>query len=121
MANHLGTVKDMEQFKQQIQKQQRRFKRVKKEFLKYFPKEKAEAIEIEQEEVIEIEKFEHPKTPLKSNMNFRAQQLNNPVFNAYYEKYEWIIKYDCTNHGQRKQLRQYLKHDAYNNLTSTKN
>ena len=37
-------VKDMEQFKQQIQKQQRRFKRVKKEFLKYFPKEKAEEL-----------------------------------------------------------------------------
>ena len=76
MANHLGTVKDMEQFKQQIQKQQRQFKKAKKDFLRYFPKEKAEVIEIEQEEVIEIEKFEQTKTPLKRKLNFREQQMN---------------------------------------------
>ena len=116
MANHLGTVKDMEQFKQQIQKQQRRFKRVKKEFLKYFPKEKAEAIEIEQEEVIEIEKFEQPKTPLKRKLNFREQQMNVPVFNADYEKYEWLMKYGCTNPEQRKWLEGYLNSDEYTNL-----
>ena len=116
MANHLGTVKDMEQFKQQIQKQQRRFKRVKKEFLKYFPKEKAEAIEIEQEEVIEIEKFEQTKTPLKRKLNFREQQMNVPVFNADYEKYEWLMKYGCTNPEQRKWLEGYLNSDEYANL-----
>ena len=116
MANHLGTVKDMEQFKQQIQKQQRRFKRVKKEFLKYFPKEKAEAIEIEQEEVIEIEKFEQTKTPLKRKLNFREQQMNIPVFNADYEKYEWLMKYGCTNPEQRKWLEGYLNSDEYANL-----
>ncbi len=116
MANHLGTVKDMEQFKQQIQKQQRRFKRVKKEFLKYFPKEKAEAIEIEQGEVIEIEKFEQTKTPLKRKLNFREQQMNVPVFNADYEKYEWLMKYGCTNPEQRKWLKRYLNSDEYANL-----
>ena len=104
MANYLGTVKDMEQFKQQIQKQQRRFNRVKKEFLKYFPKEKAEAIDIEHKEVLEIEKFEQPKTPLKRKLNFREQQMNVPVFNADYEKYEWLMKYGCTNPEQRKWL-----------------
>ena len=116
MANYLGTVKDMEQFKQQIQKQQRRFNRVKKEFLKYFPKEKAEAIDIEPEEVIEIEKFEQPKTPLKRKLNFREQQMNVPVFNADYEKYEWLMKYGCTNPEQRKWLERYLNSDEYNNL-----
>lgn len=116
MANHLGTVKDIEQFKQQIQKQQRRFNRVKKEFVKYFPKEKAEAIDIEPEVVIEIEKFEQPKTPLKRKLNFREQQMNVPVFNADYEKYEWLMKYGCTNPEQRKWLERYLNSDEYNNL-----
>ena len=116
MANHLGTVKDIEQFKQQIQKQQRRFNRVKKEFVKYFPKEKAEAIDIEPEVVIEIEKFEQPKTPLKRKLNFREQQMNIPVFNADYEKYEWLMKYGCTNPEQRKWLERSLNSDEYNNL-----
>lgn len=116
MANHLGTVKDMEQFKQQIQKQQRRFKRVKKEFLKYFPKEKAEAIEIEQEEVIDIEKFEQTKTPLKRKLNFREEQMNVPVFNADYEKYEWLMTNGCTNSEDRKWLEEYLNSNEYANL-----
>ena len=50
MANHLGTVKDMEEFKQQIQKQKRQFNKAKKEFLKYFPAEKTEVLKIEPEE-----------------------------------------------------------------------
>ena len=116
MANHLGTVQDMEQYKQQIQKQQRQFKKAKKDFLRYFPKEKAEAIEIEQEEVIEIEKFEQTKTPLKRKLNFREQQVNVPVFNADYEKYEWLMKYGCTNPEQRKWLKRYLNSDEYTNL-----
>ena len=116
MANHLGTVKDMEQFKQQIQKQQRQFKKAKKDFLRYFPKEKAEAIEIEQEEVIGIEKFEQTKTPLKRKLNFREEQMNVPVFNADYEKYEWLMKYGCTNPEQRKWFEGYLNSDEYANL-----
>ena len=116
MANHLGTVKDMEQYKQQIQKQQRQFKKAKKDFLRYFPKEKAEAIEIEQEEVIGIEKFEQTKTPLKRKLNFREEQMNVPVFNADYEKYEWLMKYGCTNPEQRKWLERDLNNDEYANL-----
>ena len=63
MANHLGTVKDMEQYKQQIQKQQRQFKKAKKDFLKYFPKEQAEVIEIETQESLMTEQpiIEKPK------------------------------------------------------------
>ena len=116
MANHLGTVKDMEQYKQQIQKQQRQFKKAKKDFLKYFPKEQAEVIEIEQESILEIEKLEQPKTPLKHKLNFREQQMNVPVFNADYEKYEWLMKYGCTNPEQRKWLERYLNSNEYTNL-----
>ena len=116
MANHLGTVKDIEQFKQQIQKQQRRLNIVKKEFVIYFQKEKEESIDIEPEVVIEIEKFEQPKTPLKRKLNFREQQMNISVFNADYEKYEWLMKYGCTNPEQRKWLERYLNSDEYNNL-----
>ena len=47
MANHLGTVKDMEEFKQRIQKQKRQFHKAKKEFLKYYSTEDAEVLEIE--------------------------------------------------------------------------
>lgn len=42
--------------------------------------------------------------------------MNIPVFNADYEKYEWLMKYGCTNPEQRKWLERYLNSDEYNNL-----
>ena len=119
MANHLGTVKDMEQFKQQIQKQQRQFKKAKKDFLKYFPKEQAEVIEIEQEPILEIEKqeqeiIEKPKRERK--LSPRELQMYRPIFNTDYEKYEWLMTNGCTNPEDRKWLTNYIRSDEYYNL-----
>ena len=116
MANHLGTVKDMEQFKQQIQKQQRQFKKAQKEFLKYFPKEQAEVIEIEPQERIMTEEpiIEKPKRERK--LSPRENQMYRPIFNTDYEKYEWLMTNGCTNPEDRKWLTNYIRSDEYYNL-----
>ena len=116
MANHLGTVKDMEQFKQQIQKQQRQFKKAQKEFLKYFPKEQAEVIEIEPQERIMAEQqiIEKPKRERK--LSPRELQMYRPIFNTDYEKYEWLMTNGCTNPEDRKWLTNYIRSDEYYNL-----
>ncbi len=117
MANHLGTVKDMEEFKQQIQKQKRQFNKAKKEFLKYFPAEKTEVLEIEPDEkVIEIEKFERDKTEKKRHLTERETQMNIPIFSSNYEKYEWLIQHGCTYPEQRKWLADYIRSDEFINL-----
>jgi hypothetical protein len=117
MANHLGTVKDMEEFKQQIQKQKRQFNKAKKEFLKYFTAEKTEVLEIEPEEkVIEIEKFERDKTEKKRHLTERETQMNIPIFSSNYEKYEWLIQHGCTYPEQRKWLADYIRSDEFINL-----
>ena len=119
MANHLGTVKDMEQFKQQIQKQQRQFKKAKKDFLKYFPKEQAVVIEIEHESILENKKqeqeiIEKPKRERK--LSPRENQMYRPIFNTDYEKYEWLMTNGCTNPEDRKWLTNYIRSDEYYNL-----
>ena len=116
MANHLGTVKDMEQFKQQIQKQQRQFKKAKKDFLRYFPKEKAEVIEIETQESLMTEQpiIEKPKRERK--LSPRENQMYRPIFNTDYEKYEWLMTNGCTNPEDRKWLTNYIRSDEYYNL-----
>ena len=114
MANHLGTVKDMEEFKQQIQKQKRQFNKAKKEFLKYFPAEKTEVLEIEPEEkVIEIEPH---KTEKKRHLTERETQMNIPIFSSNYEKYEWLMAHGCTYPEHRKWLADYIRSDEYINL-----
>ena len=119
MANHLGTVKDMEQYKQQIQKQQRQFKKAKKDFLRYFPKEKAEVIEIEHESILEIKKqeqeiIEKPKRERK--LSPRELQMNRPIFNTDYEKYEWLMANGTTNPEDRSWLTNYIRSDEYINI-----
>lgn len=116
MANVLGSVRDMNEYKQQYQKQQRQFKKAKKEFLKYFPTEKAEVLEIKpEEEIIEvipepqIQKKERKRTP-------REQQMNKPIFNSNYEKYEWLMSNGCTNQDDRQWLAKYIRSDEYYNL-----
>ena len=116
MARVLGTVRDMEEYKQQYQKQQRQFKKAKKEFQKYFPSEKAEVLEIEPEDndtdiqpIIEKPKRERKLTP-------REQQMNKPIFNSNYEKYEWLMTHGTTNPEDRKWLADYMRSDEYYNL-----
>ena len=114
MANHLGTVKDMEEFKQQIQKQKRQFNKTKKEFLKYFPAEKTEILKIEKDEpIVEIEQY---KTVKKHRLPERETQMNIPIFSSNYEKYEWLIQHGCTYPEQRKWLADYIRSDEYMNI-----
>lgn len=114
MANHLGTVKDMEEFKQQIQKQKRQFNKAKKEFLKYFPAEKTEILKIEKDEpIVEIEQY---KTVKKHRLTERETQMNIPIFSSNYEKYEWLIQHGCTYPEQRKWLADYIRSDEYMNI-----
>ncbi len=120
MANVLGTVRDMEEYKQQYQRQQRQFKKVKKEFLKYYPSEKAEVLEIEPEENV-IELIPEPKPKRERKLTPREQQMNVPMFNSNYEKYEWLMENGCTNPEQRKWLADYIRSDEYINIYGDEN
>lgn len=116
MARVLGTVRDMEEYKQQYKRQQRQFKKAKKEFQKYFPTEKAEVLEIEPEDnVIDIQPIiEKPQRERK--LTPREQQMNKPIFNSNYEKYEWLMSNGTTNPEDRKWLADYMRSDEYYNL-----
>ena len=115
MANALGTVRDMEEFKQQYKKQQRQFNKAKKEFYKYFPSEKADVLEIKPEPVIEVIP-EKTQPQREKKLSKREQQMNRPLFASNYEKYEWLISHGCTNPDDRKWLADYIRSDEYYNL-----
>jgi len=119
MANHLGTVKDMEEYKHQIQKQKRQFNKAKKEFLKYYPNSQmqdAEVLEIEHEPVIEIEPIPEIKPKCERKLTPHEQQMNRPIFNSDAEKYEWLITHGCTNPEDRKFLTKFIQSEQYDLL-----
>ena len=116
MANHLGTVKDMEEFKQRIQKQKRQFNKVKKDFLKYYPTEDAEVLEIEgvnEEKMKNVQKLSVVKLKRERKQTPREQQMNRPIFANDAEKYEWLITHGCTNQEDRQFLTKFIQSEQY--------
>ena len=115
MARVLGTVKDMEEYKYQYQKQQQLKHRLIKQVKKTFPKEEIQLLEIEPEEVIDVPQIEEkPKKERKKTP--REQQMNRPFFNSNYEKFEWLMSNGTTNQEDRKWLVSYMKSDEYINM-----
>ena len=115
MARVLGTVKDMEEYKYQYQKQQQLKHRLIKQVKKTFPKEEIQLLEIEPEEVVEVPQIEvKPKKERKRTP--REQQMNRTFFNSNYEKFEWLMCNGTTNQEDRKWLVTYMKSDEYINM-----
>lgn len=136
MANVLGTVKDMEEYKQQYKKQQQIKNRLVKQIKKNFTSDELQVLEIEQEQSIEIEPIIEEKPKRERRKRGRAegesvsdtrlmrahkttpreQQMNRPIFTSNYEKYEWLMKNGCTNSEDRTWLTQYIRSDEYINI-----
>ncbi len=124
MANVLGTVKDMEGYKQQYQKQQKLKSRLVKQIKKTFTKDELQVLEIEGVNVNEkIDIIESPvqKPKRERKLTPRELQMNVPMFNSNYEKYEWLMKNGTTNPEDRKWLANYIRSDEYINLYGDEN
>ena len=116
MARVLGTVKDMEEYKYQFEKQQKIKNRLIKQVKKTFPEEELQVLDIVPEPIIKIEEFEPEKTVREHKLTPREKQMNKPMFNSDYEKYEWLMNNGCTNPEDRKWLADYIRSDEYYNL-----
>ena len=116
MAYHLGTVKDIEDFKQKIQKQKRTKSKLIKEVKKYLPSTDIKFLEQQiEDEIIEAEPTN--VIELKSRKQTpREEQINKKIFASDYEKYEWLMKNGCTNQEDRNWLANYIRSDEYNNI-----
>lgn len=115
MARVLGTVKDMEEYKQQYKKQQQIKNRLVKKLKATYPKEEIKLLEIEPEITEEII-AEQPKPKREQKLTPREQQMNKPIFSSNYEKYEWLMQNGCTNSEDRNWLTKYIRSDEYQNL-----
>lgn len=115
MARVLGTVKDMEEYRQQYKKQQQIKNRLVKKLKAGYPKEEIQLLEIEPEIIDEIIE-EQPKLKRERKLTPREQQMNKPIFSSNYEKYEWLMKNGCTNSDDRNWLTKYIRSDEYLNL-----
>ena len=116
MARVLGTVKEMEEYKYQYEKQQKIKNRLVKQIKKTFPKEELQVLDIVPEPTLEIEQFEPEKMVREHKLTPREKQMKKPMFDSDFEKYEWLMNNGCTNPEDRKWLADYIRSNEYNNL-----
>ena len=117
MARVLGTVKDYNEYKEQYIKQQHQLKRVEKIVKQIYPAEALEILEIERNNPpVQIEEFKEPKKKRERKPTPREQQMNKPLFENNYQKYEWLKDNGCTSREDREWLANYILSDEYANI-----
>ena len=98
--------------------------RLVKQIKKTFTKDELQVLEIEGVNVNEkIDIIESPvqKPKRERKLTPRELQMNVPMFNSNYEKYEWLMKNGTTNPEDRKWLANYIRSDEYINLYGDEN
>ena len=116
MARILGTVKDMEEYNKQYLHQQKLKKKLIKQAKQTFPEEELRVIEIEPEPIYEIEQIKPNKSTRERCLTVREKQMQKPIFESDYEKYDWLIQNGCTNTEDRKWIENYIKSNEYKEI-----
>ena len=98
MAKILGTVEDMEDFKQKIQKQKRLRRKTINSLKAYLPQEEIKLIEHKIEQPVVRTEFKECSIAVQTlNNNLGASysnEFNLPLFKNNAEKYEYLIKHN---------------------------
>ena len=116
MAYHMGSVSDMQDFKQKIKKPKQLRNRTLNTIKKYIPKEDIKFIEAQmiEENVTPTEIISEQVVPIQEIEQLEIQNFNGrPVFMNNYERYEWLMENGCTNPEDRKWLAAYKNSDEY--------
>lgn len=119
MANHLGSVADMEDFRQKIQKQKQRKNRILKKVKEILPDQDLLLIDKKvEDDIIDVipEIIEETKTKREKKPTLREDQMNRPLFSSNYERYEWFKENGCTSAEDREWVQNYKMTDEYKEL-----
>lgn len=114
MAYHMGDVKDMQDFKQKIQKQKKLRNRTLNTIKKYIPKEDIKFLETQM-----IQEVKEQTESIENKIIEKPTQINpetKPLFINTYERYEWLINNGCKNQEERQWLEMYIKSEEYKEI-----
>lgn len=127
LAYQMGDIKDIEDYKQKIEKQQKLRRKTIKAVREHFNLEDMDYLEKELMNNIRIPEPEPikeitVKTEPKSRQNFepkvKTSIVARPIFKSSYERYEWHMQNGCICQEDRTWLTNYIKSDEYKEIYS---
>lgn len=110
MAYHLGEVKDIEDFKQKIQKQKKLKNKTLKEIKKFLPTEDIKFIEEQ------IEGANAVSEGAEASLQPPLTLTPTKIFKTNFEKYEYLMQQGCTNQNDRMWLKNYKESEEYKSI-----
>ena len=125
LANEMGEIKDIEDYKQKIEKQQKLRRKTIKAVKEHFKIEDLDLIEKEllfEEIKPKIEPTKEiqtkPKRELKKGIEPKVKTsiVARPIFKNNYERYEWHMKNGCICNDDRVWLAKYIQSDEYKEI-----
>ncbi len=125
LAVQMGEIKDIEDYKHKIEKQQKLRKKTIKavrehfniEDMDFFEKELMNNIRIPQQETIKtITVKPEPEKEQKFEPKVKTSIVARPIFIDDYERYEWHMQNGCITPADREWLANYIKSDEYKEI-----
>ena len=125
----MGEIKDVEDYKQKIEKQAKLRRKTIKAIKEHFNINDIDLLESEL--IKDFNKKEEVLTqtniPIKKTLKAPKQQIEpkikssivaRPIFKNSYERYEWHMQNGCIGNDDRKWLSEYIKSDEYKEIYS---
>ena len=125
LANEMGDIKDIEDYKQKIEKQQKLRRKTIKAVKEHFKIEDLDLIEKEllfediKPKIEPVKKNQaKPKTESKKEFEPKVKTsiVARPIFKNNYERYEWHMKNGCICNDDRVWLAKYIQSDEYKEI-----
>ena len=121
LAYQMGDIKDIEDYKQKIEKQHKLRKKTIKAIKEHFSVDDIDLIKdklletytdetVVEEAPAEIEEVKKPKEKPQENY---VQKRKRPMFKENYERYEWHMQNGCICPEDRQWLTNYIKSEEY--------
>lgn len=125
LASQMGDIKDIEDYKQKIEKQQKLRRKTIKAVREHFNLEDMDYLEKElmqnirtPEPIKEITIQPESKQEQKFEPKVKTSIVARPIFKNAYERYEWHMQNGCVCHEDRVWLANYINSDEYNEIYS---
>ena len=125
LANQMGDINDIEDYKQKIEKQQKLRKKTIKAVREHFNLEDIDFIEKELLDNMKFQKMEpvkeitvqpEPETKQEFKPKIKTSIVARPIFRNNFERYEWHINNGCLNPEDRTWFENYVKSDEYREI-----
>ena len=125
LALQMGDIKDIEDYKQKIEKQQKLRKKTIKAVREHFNLEDMDFFEKELMNNIKVPKTEtiktitikpEPQKEQKFEPKVKTSIVARPLFKTAYERYEWHMQNGCVTPEDRQWLTDYIKSDEYQEI-----